>query len=432
MISFRRVQVPLVFFAFIVVVGEAFHPTSQQTPLVVRSNVVPWKHRQRQFLSPYTTRSNHHAVCNFDPLLLRLSKSNGDSMNDNDNNNPQHQQQHHQQHHANKNSPASRMRRAKVKLYNQRKTHGTVILMSLWYALSVVYNLCSKRVLVMAPELAWTAAWAQMACGLVYVLPIWALGFRAPPELSSTDIGKKLLPVAVLHSLVHVGGVISMGAGAVSFTYIVKATEPAVSALLAALLLKSFLPWPVYGTLVPVIAGVSLASVSELSFSWKAFNYAMMSNIASASRGIVSKKTMNHKVGRHLNAMNLYAVLTILATLILFPVATMMEGKVWASSFQRLKDAGQLGTYITQTLMAALSYYTYNEVSFMALDNISPVSHALASTLRRVFIITSSMLVFGNKMTPVGVAGSGLAIGGALLYSAVKHHYNVKEKEQKA
>lgn len=326
----------------------------------------------------------------------------------------------------NKNTPVRRMRRRKIKIYETKKLRNTGFLMALWYILSVFYNIFSKQLLNMAPELAWTAAWSQMALGLLYAGPIWASGIRTTPELTGSDV-KRLLPVALLHSLVHVGGVVSMGAGAVSFTYIVKATEPAVSALLAAVFQKSFLPLPVYLTLLPVIGGVSLASVSELSFTWKSFNYAMLSNIASASRGIVGKKTINQRVGKNLNAVNLYAVMTVMATLLLFPITAILEGSLWTSTLQRLVAAGQFQSYAITSVLAALTYYTYNEVSFMALDNINPVSHALASTLRRVFIILSSMLVFGNKMTLLGALGSGIAVSGAMLYSAVKHHYKEKK-----
>ena len=45
----------------------------------------------------------------------------------------------------------------------------------------------------------------------------------------NTDEVKTLMPVAVLHCLTHLGAIVSLGAGAVSFTHIVKA-EPAVSA----------------------------------------------------------------------------------------------------------------------------------------------------------------------------------------------------------
>jgi hypothetical protein len=207
-----------------------------------------------------------------------------------------------------------RIRRRKSAILLQKKKKIKIAsLFALWYILSVGYNIFSKRVLNLAPELAWTTAWLQMALGLLYVGPMWLSGMRVKPELTKGEI-MRLLPIAFLHTLVHVGGVISMGAGAgaVSFTYIVKASEPAISAALSALVLKSFLPLPVYLTLIPVMVGVALTSVSELTFSWKAFNYAMLSNVASASRGIVGKRTMRARaLGKNMNAMNLYAVLTM-------------------------------------------------------------------------------------------------------------------------
>ena len=85
----------------------------------------------------------------------------------------------------------------------------------------------------MAPALTWTLAWSQLFLGLFYCLPIWSLGIRKAPELSKDEV-KSLIPVAILNLLNHMGAVKSLGAGAVSFTHIVKAAEPAVSALLSA------------------------------------------------------------------------------------------------------------------------------------------------------------------------------------------------------
>jgi solute carrier family 35 protein E1 len=318
---------------------------------------------------------------------------------------------------------AHRMRRRKSAILQKKKKIKIASLFALWYILSVGYNIFSKRVLNLAPELAWTTAWLQMALGLLYVGPMWLSGMRVKPELTKGEI-VRLLPIAFLHTLVHVGGVISMGAGAVSFTYIVKASEPAISAALSALVLKTFLPLPVYLTLIPVMVGVALTSVSELTFSWKAFNYAMLSNVASASRGIVGKRTMRARaLGKSMNAMNLYAVLTMLSTVLLFPITLLLEGPVIQSAIQRLLEAGQGPAYAAQVLAAALFYYTYNEVAFLCLDNVSPVSHAIGNTLKRVFIISSSILVFGNRMTPQGILGSVLAIGGVFLYSLATNNF---------
>ena len=277
-------------------------------------------------------------------------------------------------------TPLHRTRQLQANKLHRRKRIRLGILFAMWYSLSVAYNIFSKKVLNAAPQAAWTAAFFQMFLGfLLYVGPLWASEWRVMPRLSKSD-WRKLAPVAAWHSLVHVGGVVSMGAGAVSFTYIVKASEPAISAALSAVILHQILPLSVYATLLPVMGGVALASVSELTFSWKAFNYAMMSNVASSARAIVGKKSM--RLGENMDARNTYAILTLMSSAALLPVAAMLEGSLWASTWQSLRASGQLLTYAWQTLAAALFYYTYNEVAFLCLDEVSTVSHALANTLK--------------------------------------------------
>ena len=51
-----------------------------------------------------------------------------------------------------------------------------------------------------------------------------------------------------------------------------------------------------YACLLPIIAGVSLASLKELSFTYKSLYGALTSNIAFASRAVLSKKTMDKPV----------------------------------------------------------------------------------------------------------------------------------------
>ncbi|CAJ1958906.1 unnamed protein product [Cylindrotheca closterium] len=315
-------------------------------------------------------------------------------------------------------TPLQQSRRAQVAKLKRKKMINTSYLFIMWYVFSVLYNIFSKAALNLAPDLAWTTATLQMSLGLLYVIPLWLTGLRKKPDISPKDT-VRLLPVAILHSLVHIGGVVSMGAGAVSFTYIVKASEPAVSAILSALT-GNILPLSVYATLIPVMGGVAIASVSELSFTWKSFNYAFLSNLASAGRGIVGKKTIAKRLGNSMTASNLYALLTMLATIMLIPVALFMEGSVLKSAMKSLAAVDKRGAYFLQTFGASLTYYLYNEVSFLALDNVSPISHALGNTLKRVFIIISSMFVFGNRMTGQGWIGSTMAVGGVFLYSVEK------------
>jgi drug/metabolite transporter (DMT)-like permease len=99
------------------------------------------------------------------------------------------------------------------------------------------------------------------------------------------DTLKSLASVGFYQALTHASGVIALGAGAVSFTQVVKASEPAFTAAISAIFFKEFLPWQSYTALIPVMIGVSMASVTELSFSWFCLGAGVMANIFAAARG---------------------------------------------------------------------------------------------------------------------------------------------------
>jgi solute carrier family 35, member E1 len=52
----------------------------------------------------------------------------------------------------------------------------------------------------------------------------------------------------------------------------------------------------------------------------------MGSNIAAASRAVLAKGSMDRPKGTNMGPANLYAVLTMIATVILIPLAAVLEG----------------------------------------------------------------------------------------------------------
>jgi len=289
---------------------------------------------------------------------------------------------------------------------------------ALWYLFNIGYNIYNKQALN-AMALPWTIATIQMATGIFYFVPMWLTGLRKAPKLSGADL-KTLFPIALCHTGVHVGAVIALGAGAVSFAHIVKASEPVVTCALNALLLGQILPLPVYATLLPIIGGVAIASMKELSFTVLALASAMLSNVSSAARGVLSKKTMSGKqIGENLDAQNLYAVLTAMSTLILIPTALAMEGTAMIPAWKSLVAAGKFTNKSLATLLAlgGASYYAYNEVAFLALGKVNPVTHAVGNTIKRVVIIVASVVAFKTPMSTGSIIGSSIAIAGTLLYS---------------
>jgi solute carrier family 35 protein E1 len=186
------------------------------------------------------------------------------------------------------------------------------------------------------------------------------------------------------------------------------------------LLLGEVLPLPVYLTLLPIIGGVAIASMKELSFTTLALASAMLSNVSSAARGVLSKKTMSgKKIGENLDAQNLYAVLTAMSTVILIPLMLRIEGLGMFKAVGKLVATGAF----TETSLATLltlggaSYYAYNEVAFLALGKVNAVTHAVGNTIKRVVIIVASVIVFKTPMSTESIVGIIVAIAGTLLYS---------------
>jgi solute carrier family 35 protein E1 len=289
-----------------------------------------------------------------------------------------------------------------------------------WYFFNTAYNIYNKKALN-AIALPWTAATIHLATGIPYVLFLWTTQLRTPPSVSVDNV-KNLSGVIAGHLGTHVGGVVASGAGAVSFMQIVKASEPVVSCILSAVILgQVFSPW-VYLTLVPIVGGVALASLTELSFTWLAFGSAMVSNVSSAMRAILAKKAMSKPQGKNMTEANLYGVLTIACFCLLLPVSLLVEtpakiARTWAAA----NAAGISSGYIVFNLfMSGACYYLYNETAFLALGRVNAVTHAIASTVKRIFIIVATVIVFRTTLSPLGVIGSGIAVVGAFLYAIAK------------
>mmetsp|Transcript_6719 Transcript_6719/g.13473 ORF Transcript_6719/g.13473 Transcript_6719/m.13473 type:complete len:111 (+) Transcript_6719:1-333(+) len=95
------------------------------------------------------------------------------------------------------------------------------------------------------------------------------------------------------------------------------------------------------------------------------------------------------------------------------------EGTGFLKAF---KDVVAGGSFTNKSLSALLllggaTYYLYNEVAFLALGKVNPVTHAVGNTIKRVVIIVASVVAFKTPMSTGSIIGSSIAIAGTLLYS---------------
>jgi len=301
--------------------------------------------------------------------------------------------------------------------------------LSVWYLGNIYYNIYNKKACIALGKNAaghsnahWALSAAQLLVGVLFVLPCWLTGLRKAPEMSF-DNWKELAPVGLFASLAHAFSVLALGAGAVSFGQIVKAGEPVFAAATNALVLKDLDHPMVYLALLPIIGGVGLASLKELSFTWTALIAASAANQAAALKNVVSKGVMSKPWARNLGPQNTYAVVTILALLFTLPFVAFFDLKDAAAVYNQVMAMGTGAEVVKYSVFSGLAFYLYNEASFLALSRLSPVTHSVANTLKRVVIIVASCIVFKTPMSLLGGIGSGIAVLGTLLYSLAKKKY---------
>ncbi|KAJ1406664.1 Sugar phosphate transporter domain [Sesbania bispinosa] len=221
---------------------------------------------------------------------------------------------------------------------------------------------------------------------------------------------------AVAHTIGHVVATVSMFKVAVSFTHIIKSGDPAFSVLVSRSLLGEAFPMSVYMSLVPIIGGCALDAVTELNFNMigrrtiylKTKLYGSY-DMAFVFRNIFSKKGMK---GMSVSEMNYYACLSILSLLILTPFAIVVEGPmVWVAGWQTV--VSQIGpNFVWWVAAQSVIYHLYNQVSYMSLNQISPLTFSIGNTMKRNSVIVSFIFIFHTPVQPINALGATIAILG--------------------
>lgn len=301
-----------------------------------------------------------------------------------------------------------------------------VLYFTLWYAFNIVFNILNKSTLNIFP-FPWFMSTIQLACGVVWMLGLWMLKLHPVPKISKPFLAA-LAPVALFHTVGHVSACVSFSKVAVSFTHVIKSSEPVFSVVLSGLLVGEKFPLSVWLSLIPIVAGCSLAAMKELSFDMGGLNGALISNVGMVMRNIFSKKSLNDF--KEIDGINLYALISIVSLIYLTPVAFFVEGAQWSAGWAAAIATAGSKKATSLILASGLFYHLYNQVSYQALTGISPVTFSVGNTMKRVAVIGSSIAFFKNPVSPLNAIGSIVAVIGTFLYSQAKDMESRKKTQK--
>lgn len=294
----------------------------------------------------------------------------------------------------------------------------------LWYVVSSSNNVIGKMILSEFPY-PMTVTMVQLTSITVYSGPFFNLwGVRKYVDISWRYYFKFIVPLALGKFLASVTSHISIWKVPVSYAHTVKATMPLFTVVLSRLILRERQTKAVYLSLVPIIVGVGIATLTELSFDMVGLVSALLATMGFSLQNIFSKKVLKETNVHHLRLLH---ILGRLALFMFLPVW------IYFDMFSVMKHpAITTGDYRVIALLFTdgVLNWLQNILAFSVLSIVTPLTYAVASASKRIFVIAISLFILGNPVTWINILGMLVAIMGVLCYNRAKYfsrHQQPKE-----
>lgn len=190
---------------------------------------------------------------------------------------------------------------------------------------------------------------------------------------------------------------------------------PLFTVILSQLILKERPSKWVYLSLLPIVAGVVIASFTEISFDLIGLISALISTLGFSLQNIYSKKVLKETEMHHLRLLH---VLARLALLMFLPVWLLVDFKVV------MQPALLFNGYKTPLLLLAdgILNWLQNIIAFSVMALVTPLTYSVSSAFKRIFVIGVSLFILGNPVTGLNVLGMLLTIVGVLAYNRAKFY----------
>jgi len=303
-----------------------------------------------------------------------------------------------------------------------REAVRIIILCFLWYIISSSNNVIGKLILNEFPY-PMTVTVVQLLSISLYsgpLLSFWKIRPGLQSSFSKEYYWKLIIPLAFGKFLSSVFSHISIWKVPVSFAHTVKASMPLFTVLLSRFIMKERQTSQVYWSLVPIILGVAVATVSEISFDMLGMVSALLSTCGFSLQNIFSKKVL-HDTGIH--HLRLLHMLGYLALFMFAPIWAVFD--LWRIIHHNNITPNLIGYLFLDGVLSWLQ----NVIAFSVLNLVSPLTYAVANASKRIAVISVSLFMLRNPVTATNVFGMCLAIGGVLFYNKAKYDANQRKKK---
>lgn len=243
------------------------------------------------------------------------------------------------------------------------------------------------------------------------------LKLRPLIEVKPGDQWTRVLPMAVVFCINIVLGNVSLSSIPVSFMQTIKSFTPATTVILQRLVWGRHFDVRVYLSLLPVVGGIVLTSVTELSFVWKGFIAAMLGCFVTSTKTILAESLLHGKY--NFDSLNTVYHMAPYATMVLVLPALILEGSAVLQWAALLSSSALL--YSTSILLfSGIIAFSLNYSIFYVIQTTSALTFNVAGNMKTAVAISASWFLFRNPMSWLNVLGCTITIAGCTLYGYVR------------
>lgn len=293
----------------------------------------------------------------------------------------------------------------------------------MWYVVSTANGIIGKWILNVFPH-PMTITLCQLVTISIYTPPLLkCLNIRPMTGVSWKYYLKYVVSLAAFKFISSVCAHISIWKTEVSYAHTVKASIPIFTVVFSRIITGSKYSLRTYASLVPIVAGVAIASITEISFDPVGLGTALAATAGFSIMTIYTKK-ITEDVGIH--TLRLLCTLGQLSAAMLLPVWLLFDLPKILERHQgenpNYEDDTSTLPVLVLLVVDGTFHWLQNILAFTLMKIVNPLTYSVANVTKRIAVISGSLIMMKNEVTLMNVLGMAGAIGGVFMYNVVKYH----------
>uniref|UniRef100_A0A1D1Z9U0 UDP-galactose transporter 1 n=1 Tax=Anthurium amnicola TaxID=1678845 RepID=A0A1D1Z9U0_9ARAE len=234
-------------------------------------------------------------------------------------------------------------------------------------------------------------------------------------EVDPEDRWRRIFPMSFVFCINIVLGNVSLRYIPVSFMQTIKSFTPATTVILQWLVWRRHFDWRIWASLVPIVGGILLTSVTELSFNMLGFCAALFGCLATSTKTILAESLLH---GYKFDSINTVYYMAPFATMILAVPAMLLEGGGVVGWFFTHES---IGSAVIIIFSSGVFAFCLNFSIFYVIHSTTAVTFNVAGNLKVAVAVIVSWLIFRNPIPSLNAFGCAVTLSGCTFYGYVRH-----------